>query len=221
MYETTAWSQDLRVTADGEGVVALAGAVGLRMLADRSGLTGSLSQVLARRGFFPVHDRGRVLTDVAVAIGCGARDIVDVEALRTQQQVFGPVASDTTALRALGEIGQRRRAAIAGARAAARAHLWAQLPRGIPESRFAGGVCQPGMIVLRIDGTLVVAHSKKDHAAGTFKKTFGMHPLACWIDNTGELASLLLRPGNAGSVRHEVAHSEWLHRLEVQQMLKV
>jgi hypothetical protein len=43
----TSWSQDLRVTADGEGVVALVGAVGLRMLADRSGLTAGLSQVLA------------------------------------------------------------------------------------------------------------------------------------------------------------------------------
>lgn len=184
MYDTTAWSQNLRFTADGQGVVALAGA---------------LSQVLARRGFHPVHDRGRVLTDVATAIGCGARDIVDVEALRAQSAVFGPVASDTTVLRALGEIGARRRSAIAAARAAARAHLWAQLPDGLPESRFAGGMCQPGMIVLRIDGTLVTSHSKKEHAAGTFKKTFGMHPLGCWIDNTGELASLLLRPGNAGS----------------------
>jgi hypothetical protein len=45
----------------GEGVVAMAGAVSLRMLADRSGLTGYLSQVLARPEFWPVHDRGRVL----------------------------------------------------------------------------------------------------------------------------------------------------------------
>jgi hypothetical protein len=87
-----------------------------------------LSQVLAVRGFNPVHDRGRVLTDVAVAIGCGGRDLVDVEALRVQQQIFGPVASDTTAGRALGEVGERRRSAIAAARAAARAHVWGQLP---------------------------------------------------------------------------------------------
>jgi hypothetical protein len=195
----TSWSQDLRITADGQGVVALAGAVGLRMLADRSGLTGGLSQVLAVRGFTPVHDRGRVLTDVAVAIGCGGRDLVDVEALRVQQQIFGPVASDTTAGRALGEVGDRRRAAIARTRAAARAHVWGQLPDGVPESRFAGDSCQPGTVVLRIDGTLVPAHSKKDKAAGTYKRSYGMHPLACWVDNTGELASLLLRGGGAGS----------------------
>jgi hypothetical protein len=195
----TAWSGDLRVTADGEGVVAMVGAVGLRMLADRSGLTAGLSGVLARRNFFPVHDRGRVLTDVATAIACGARDIVDIEALRSQEAVFGPVASDTTVWRALGEIGVCRGGAIAAVRAAARAHMWAQLPDGPPEACFAGGYAQPGVIVLRTDATLVTSHSKKAKAAPTFKKGFGHHPLGCWIDNTGELAALTLRAGNAGS----------------------
>jgi DDE family transposase len=200
VQDFTAWSQDLRVSADGDGVVALAGAVPLRMLADRSGLTGSLSAALTRRGFHPVHDRGRVLTDVAVAVASGGRDIVDVEALRAQGALFGPVASDTTALRALGEIGCDRPARIARARADARSHMWGQLPGGKPpESTFAGGMRQPGMVVLRVDGSIVVAHSRKDKAAGTFKKTFGHHPLGCWIDNTGELAALTLRPGNAGS----------------------
>jgi hypothetical protein len=46
---------------------------------------------------------------------------------------------------------------------------------------------------------VAIAGSKKDKAAGTFKKTFGMHALACWIDNTGELASVMLHAGNAGS----------------------
>jgi len=197
--DPTAWSADLRITADGEGIVAWAGAMPVRMLADRTGLTGGLAQVLARRGFDPLHDRGRVLTDVAVAIACGARDIVDIEALRAQSEVFGPVASDTTARRALAETGGRARTAIARVRAAARAHVWALLPGGPPEATFAGGMCQPGMVVLRIDGSLVVAHSRKERAAPTFKKTYGHHPLGCWIDNTGELASLLLRAGNAGS----------------------
>jgi hypothetical protein len=43
-----------RVTADGEGVVSPAGAVRLRVLADRSGLTDSLSRAFARRDFMPV-----------------------------------------------------------------------------------------------------------------------------------------------------------------------
>jgi hypothetical protein len=196
--EFTSWSRDLRVTTDGEGVVAMAGAVSLRMLADRSGLTGQLSRVLARPDFVPVHDRGRVLSDVATAIGCGARDIVDVEALRVQDQLFGSVASDTTCGRALGEVGQVERSRIAAARAAAREHMWQQLPGGPPALSLAGGSYSTGeQVVLRIDASIVQAHSRKEKAAGTYKGSFGHQPVGVWIDNTGELASLWLRPGNA------------------------
>lgn len=199
MVEHTAWSRDLRVTADGQGVVAMAGAVGLRMLADRTGLTGGLSRVLARRGFTPVHDRGRVLADLAVAVACGARDIVDIEALRAQQELFGQVASDTTALRALGEVGGGRGGPIATVRAAARAHLWQQLPNGPPPVTIAGDVSLGATVVLRVDATLVQAHSGKQKAAATYRKGFGHHPLGCWISNTGELAALMLRAGNANA----------------------
>lgn len=41
----------------------MGGVAGLRMLADRSGLTVGISTVLTKPGFRPVHDRGRVLTD--------------------------------------------------------------------------------------------------------------------------------------------------------------
>ncbi len=53
------WSSGLSVTSDGVGVVAHAGSVGLRLLADRTGLTAELSKAMARRSFVPVHDRGR------------------------------------------------------------------------------------------------------------------------------------------------------------------
>jgi hypothetical protein len=195
----TGWSKDLRVTADGAGVVAMVGVMGLRMLADRTGLTGGLSKVLIKPGFFPVHDRGRVLTDIACSIAAGGVDIVDIEALRAQADVFGPVASDTTALRALGEIGDRDLHRIDAARARARAHLWTLLPAGVPESTYAGGVSCGSTIVLRVDGTLTVAHSAKQQAAGTFKGSYGFHSLGVWIDNTGELAVVMPRAGNAGA----------------------
>jgi hypothetical protein len=54
-----------------------------------------------------------------------------VEALRVQEQLFGPVASDTTAGRALGEVGQAGRARIAAVRAKVREHVWALLPDGL------------------------------------------------------------------------------------------
>ena len=82
--QSTAWSKDLRVTADGTGVVSHVGTALLRMLADRAGLTGALSAALARTGVFPVHDRGRVLVDLAVLIADGGEAICDIDVLRHQ-----------------------------------------------------------------------------------------------------------------------------------------
>ena len=67
----TSWSAGLWVTGDGTGVVAHAGGAGLCLRADRSGVTGALSKALARRGFSPGHDRGRVQVDVAVMLAGG------------------------------------------------------------------------------------------------------------------------------------------------------
>src|SRR5205809_4000000 len=127
----------------------MVGVVGLRMLADRTGLTQGLSAVLAKPGFHPVHDRGRILTDVACSIAADGVDLYDIEALRAQAQVSGPVASDTTALRALGQIGDVDLYRVDGRRAAARAHLWHQLPDGVPQSCYAGAVSTGKTIVLR------------------------------------------------------------------------
>ncbi|GES33676.1 hypothetical protein San01_61640 [Streptomyces angustmyceticus] len=54
-----------------------------------------------------------------------------------------------------------------------------------------------------IDGVLVLAHSEKQDAAATWKRTFGHHPLFPFLDHScegsgGPVADLLL-PGNAGS----------------------
>jgi hypothetical protein len=136
---------------------------------------------------------------MACSIASGGVDVVDIEALRAQADMFGPVASDTTALRALGEIGDADLHRIDAVRARARAHLWRLLPGGVPASRYAGGVSCGPTIVLRVDGTLTIAHSSKQQAAGTFKGTFGFHSLGVWIDNTGELAVLMPRAGNAGA----------------------
>jgi hypothetical protein len=75
------------------------------------------------------------------------------------------------------------------------------------------------------DATLITAHSDdKDGAAPTYKRGWGFHPLGSWLDRgdgTGEALAAMLRPGNAGSVRHEVARVEWTHRREVRLMSKV
>jgi hypothetical protein len=61
----TSWSADLTVETDGRDVINQAGTAALRLIADRTGLTAGLSGALARRGFTPVHDRGRALADTA------------------------------------------------------------------------------------------------------------------------------------------------------------
>ena len=53
------------------------------------------------------------------------------------------------------------------------------------------------------DATITIAHSEKENAAATWKKTFGFHPLLCFLDRLevagGEALAGLLRPGNSGS----------------------
>lgn len=175
------------VTTGGRGVVTHAGARLLAELADSLGPTAGLSAVMAatktrRRG----HDRGRVLTDLAIAIADGASAISDLRVLADQPDLFGQVASVPTAWRALGAVDESALARIAQARAQARAAAWA-----------AGA--DPGWYVIDIDGVLVEADSAKQHAAPTYKHGFGFYPLLAVLDATGEALAGLLRPGNAGS----------------------
>ena len=46
----SAWSKDLSVEVDGHGVVSHSGSAVLRLIADNTGLTGSLSRALAPAG---------------------------------------------------------------------------------------------------------------------------------------------------------------------------
>ncbi len=192
------WSTALAVSADGTGVVAHAGNVATRMLADQVGLTDALSGAMARRGFIPTHDRGRVLADVAVLIAGGGQAIADINVLRHQREVLGSVASAPTVWRALKEITPATARRIDRARAKVRAHVWSQLPGGLPASKVAD-TDLGDVVVLDVDATLVTTHSEKEGSASTFKKGFGYHPLGVWCDNTQESLAVMLRPGNAGS----------------------
>ena len=195
------WSKDLTVEVAGHGVVSHAGSAVLRLLADNSGLTGALSKALGRRGFTPVHDRGRVLVDTAVCIADGGRVLSDLAALRDQGELYGPVASDPTLWRALEEIGADQRERIATARAKIRRQVWALTEArhgAIPASRVAD-VDLGATVVIRMDATIQIAHSDKEQATGTFKGSYGHHPLTAWCDNTRESLAFLLRPGRAGS----------------------
>ena len=186
------------MTADGVGVVAHAGSVATRLLADRTGLTAELSKAMVRHNFNPGHDRGRVLADVAVMLADGGEAIADIDVLRHQSGVLGPVASPPTVWRTLDEVTPGRLKKIQQARARVRRHVWAQFPDAVPASRVAG-TDLGDVVVLDVDATIVVTHSEKENAAATFKRTFGFHPLGVWCDNTTESLAAKLRAGNAGS----------------------
>ncbi len=83
--------------------------------------------------------------------------------------------------------------AISAARAVARERVW----------NWAGAPTQDGQVVIDLDATLLTAHSEKEDATRTWKKTFGHHPLLGFADHgtdgAGEPVAELLRPGNAGS----------------------
>ncbi|MEV6212017.1 hypothetical protein [Kitasatospora sp. NPDC051914] len=167
------WSRGLAMSADGTGQVGHVGGVHLRLLAERTGLTGALSAALARRGFHPVHDRGQVMVDLAVAITLGATCIRDVRLLEHQRPVFGPVASFPTVWRALKETGELALSRIERARAAVRRYVHALLrerPEGFPETEV-DGVPLRGWMVIDSDGTLISALSDKQGARGTYKGT--------------------------------------------------
>jgi hypothetical protein len=178
------------VTTDGTGVVGHAGAALLRELADRLELTGTLAwrAPSGRRR----HPDAHVLRDLAVMLADGGDCLSDLAVLRQQPELFGPVASTPTAWRVIERIAQDPDglARLRLARAHARGRAWA-----------AGGDPDVDLLVIDVDATLVTAHSDvKEGAQGTYKHTFGFHPLLAYLDRgqaPGEPLAGILRPGNA------------------------
>ncbi len=199
--QSMSWSMGLSVGAAGSGVVSHAGSALPRLVADRVGLTGALSVALARKDFVPVHDRGRVLTDLGVLLADGGQRIADIVVLRDQGELFGPVASAPTLWRTLNELDTAALRRVETARAQVRARVWDLITArhgSIPASATCYGDLG-STVVIRLDATLVNVFSDKENAKPTFKKGYGFHPLTAWCDNTGEALAVQLRPGNAGS----------------------
>ncbi|MCA1835689.1 MAG: IS1380 family transposase, partial [Actinobacteria bacterium] len=140
-----------------------------------------------------VHAPGRVFADLAVAIADGADCVSHVEVLGDRHEIAGPVASMPTTWRLLDRVDAVHLPRVRAARAAARQRAWA-----------AGAAPDlTGLLQIDFDATITIAHSEKENAAKTWKKTFGMHPLLAFLDRPevsgGEALAGLLRPGNAGS----------------------
>ena len=190
----------ITVSADGSGIVSQAGGLLLTRTLQVTGMDRGLSAGLARwRQPRAVHDPGKIVADLVMALALGGDCLADVAMLRAQPQLFGPVASDPVVSRLVAQLATdapRALKVIRVARAAARERAWALAGHA---ALGAGG----GLIPLDVDATIVTACSEKEQAAPTWKKTFGFHPLTVFADHgaegSGEPLAIMLRPGNAGS----------------------
>ncbi|NLT57186.1 MAG: IS1380 family transposase [Actinomycetales bacterium] len=185
------------------GAVGQAGGVLLTRAAEITGLTAGLRAGLGRwRKPLAVHDPGKVVSDLALSLAVGGDCLADLATLRSEPGVYGHVASPATVSRTMSALAGDTRAALRAinqARATAREQAWALAGTDSP----GHGACATDPLIVDIDATLVIAHSEKEHAAPTFKKSFGFHPLLAFCDHgpsgTGEPLAVLLRAGNAGS----------------------
>ncbi|EKT82561.1 putative transposase [Rhodococcus opacus M213] len=203
MGKSTSQYPRLSASATGTGVVSHAGSVLLLRTAEKTGLTDALSVALSLwRKPLSRHDPGKIMLDLAVALALGGDCLADIAQLRAHPEVFGPVASDPTVSRLIATLAadaDMALSAIDAARAAVRTAAWSAAGDRAPDD----DIDEHHPLIIDLDATLVTAHSEKEHAAPTFKRGFGFHPLCAFVDHggegTGEPVAMLLRAGNAGS----------------------
>ena len=156
-------SRRVKVSADGTGLVSRAGVALLRELTVETGLAAGWTAALldTYKAVPAVHLPGRVLADLAVVIADGGDALAHLATLRDQDKLFGSVASDATAWRAVDRVDEAHLARLQAVRAAARERAWAA---GAGPDLSAG-------LTIDIDATITIAHSEKENAAKTWKNS--------------------------------------------------
>jgi hypothetical protein len=182
-----------------------AGTALLAETADRVGLTAGLSRLVGGCRSWLRHDPGKVIRDLVVMLADGGDALRHMQVLDGQPELFGTVASPSTANRTITALADDELAVerLDAARRLARVTVWAAggAPPVVAAAWRGEAVDEP--LCVDFDATLITAHSDgKDGAAPTYKRGFGFHPLGCWLDRgdgTGEALAGMLRSGNAGS----------------------
>ena len=92
---------------DGTGIISQAGGLLLTRTLRVTGLDRGLEEALERwRPARAVHSPGKIVTDLVVALALGGDCLADVAMLRSQPELFGPVASDPGGFPAGGAAGR-------------------------------------------------------------------------------------------------------------------
>ncbi|SNT64581.1 Transposase DDE domain group 1 [Streptosporangium subroseum] len=198
--KTIASRPKIVMSADGSGLISQSGALLLLETLRVTGLDHALSTQLRRwQPTRAIHDPGKIIADLAVSLALGGDCLADIAILRSQPELFGPIASDPTVSRLIDRFAAdttKALKAIRTARAIAREHAWTLAQSAAPGA-------DGELIPIDLDATIVISHSDKENATPTWKKTFGFHPMTAFADHgtdgAGEPLALMLRPGNAGS----------------------
>ncbi len=153
------------VEGAGKGVVAHVGLHALGAVADRLGLGDSLSARIPVTGErLPLHDRGKVLSQAMLMLAGGGEACADIEQLRSQETLFGPVPSDSTLYRTFRQIDPVTLAGLWAAMGEVRAQVW----------RRASATTGTATVVLDIDASLHQIHSEnKQETAATTRAASG------------------------------------------------
>ena len=104
-----------------------------------------------------IHDPGKVVLDLAVAVALSGDCAADIAVVRAQLAVFGVVALDPTASRLVTTLAEDVDAALE-AISAARVRVWDRI----------GAPIQDGRVVLDLDANLITAFSEKKAAGPTY-----------------------------------------------------
>lgn len=177
--------QRVRVGGGGRQVASQVGTHLLGRLAEILGVPLALSEAMVatvqRRSR---HDRGRVLTQMALTLASGGRCVSDIAVLRDQPSLFGQVASDATVWRVFDAIDTDALEALRDARGQVTAAVVARL--------------DPDELILDVDASLFEVHSEnKEGAAAHFKGGYGFHPMLAFAEPVGVALAGRLRAGNA------------------------
>jgi hypothetical protein len=104
-----------------------------------------------------IHDPGKVVLDLAVAVALSGDCAADIAVVRAQLAVFGVVALDPTVSWLVTTLAEDVDAALE-AISAARVRVWDRI----------GAPIQDGRVVLDLDANLITAFSEKKAAGPTY-----------------------------------------------------
>jgi hypothetical protein len=152
----------VQVDTSRSGEVGQAGGLLLTETVAATGLDAEVTAALAPwRRPLAVHEPGKVVLDLALALAVGGDCLADLALLRAEPGIYGLVASDPTVSRTIDALAADAPAAlkaIDAARATVRARAWQLAGRHAP----AHDINARRPLVIDVDATLVTAHSEKE-----------------------------------------------------------